>query len=293
MIHRAWSISLAIALHLAAQPQWKDRGDYEVVWERDPAARLKQLDRWSQEHPEPQFSVGRRMAYLSVYQQLNQQPQVFRVAGEILAQEPMNLQALTAMCWSILRYGAPPADHVEAASQAADRILQNLDTFFSEKQKPPVLTTAMWNQAKEEVRGYALRARDLTLAYRNPGNKGDANVVAPDVLVWRMIKGALVGADGQQYFESGLKGALIPGGIEKSGVPVERFYAKVLSIDANGLLIGRVEGEAPEVRLEIVGEPAKPPRAGMLCGFRGAAQDFRKNPFQLSVRVEAADLDCH
>lgn len=31
----------------------------------------------------------------------------------------------------------------------------------------------------------------------------------------------------------------------------------------------------------------------MLCRFRGVAQDFRKTPFQLTDRVEAADLDCH
>lgn len=280
---------LAIAPLLAAQPQWKDRREIETTWSTDPAERLKQLDSWSKQYPDTQFAMNRRLAYLSVYLQLKQAPEAFRVANEILAADPSNLQALTSLCVLVLKYEAPPREHLDAASRAAERILQNLDTYFGDDKRPLGATVSQWNQSKAEVRDYADRARDIAT---KPQQDQSADV-APDVLVWRDIKRALLGPEGNEYFESGVKGALLPSGIEKNGIKLRAFYAKILSIESPLVLIGRIEGDQPELRLEITGEPEAGLRPGMLCGFSGVAHDFRKDPFQFTFRVEPKDLDCH
>jgi hypothetical protein len=189
----------------------------------------------------------------------------------------------------VLKYEAPPREHLNAASIAAERLLQNLDTYFREDKKPFGATVAQWSQSKEEVRDYATRARDLAA---KPYQDQPADV-APDVLLWRDIKRALLGKGGQDYFQSGLKDARIPGGIEKGGVQIRSLYAKILSLDSDRILIGKIEGDQPELRLELTGESIKKLTPGMLCAFSGVAHDFRKDPFQFTFRVEPKDLDCN
>lgn len=395
-------------------PQWKDRAEYDlyvaITQDQNAQTRLEKLNKWKTDYPETQFIANRRLVYLATYQQLNNPAEVFKAAQDILAAEPNNLQALTAMSVFIFRFQPAPSEaDLAAAEKAAGQLVSNIDTFFAADKKPQAATDDQWKASKKEVLMYAQNALgwipmvrkdnakaevELTKAlqvepnnaqvtywlagvivaqkdvkklpfalwhfaraahYDGPGalapegrkqilpyfekqyqnyhgsKEGIEDFVAkakasalppadlttwfksiveleqaaeanaeqfakdyPDKAVWKDIKTALTGAEGQNYFDTGMKGAALPGGIEKGGKKVTKFKGKLISATP--------ETNPKELVLSIGGDPAgdvtikldAPLRGKMDMGgeiqFNGVASSYTKEPFMVVFDVEKADI---
>jgi hypothetical protein len=116
----------------------------------------------------------------------------------------------------------------------------------------------------------------------------------PQLALWINIKEELKGANGQQYFETGLKGAAIPGGAEG----IQKFKATVVSSTVDKLkrtttlVVGISAKEMSEVTLAF--EKDKPYPAAVPVGteveFSGSPSAFTADPFNLTFDVSTEDV---
>jgi hypothetical protein len=395
----------------ASGPQWKDRAEYDlydaIVKDQNPTTRLEKLDKWKKDYPETQFIANRRQVYLATYQQMNKPAEVFTAAKEILAAEPNNLQALTALSVFVFRFSpAPSADDMATAEKAASQLVTGIDTFFAADKKPQGATDEQWKASKMEVQMYAQNAlgwipmirkenekaeveltKSLQIQPNNAqvtywlagvivaqkkveklplaifhfaraayfegqgaltpdgrkqvipyfeklyinyhGDKSDIEKVIeaakasalppadfkiksvidrekeneareaeeaakfPDKALWKDLKTALVGDGGQAYFESSMKGAALPGGIEKAGTKVTKFKGKLISAtpETNPKEIAlSISGDLPDVTLKLDSPLRGKMEPGGIIEFEGVASSYTKEPFMVVFDVERANV---
>ncbi len=103
---------------------------------------------------------------------------------------------------------------------------------------------------------------------------------------WPALKRQLAGANGEEYFESTLKGAMLP---RLKGTLITALVRDGLS----RLTVSLTDSEAPEVAIifhtrarRVKGDPKK----GTPIEFAGVVTGFTKEPFLLTPEVEAGDL---
>jgi tetratricopeptide (TPR) repeat protein len=409
----AATAALLIGQALMAQtgPQWKDRAEYDlydsIVKDGNAQTRLEKLDKWKKDYPDTQFIVNRRQVYLATYQQLNRPADVFSAAKEILAAEPNNLQALTAISVFVFRFTpAPSADDMATAEKAASQLVSGIDTFFAADKKPQGATDAQWQASKKEVLMYAQNALgwipmnrkeyekaeveltkslqvepnnaqvtywlagvivaqkkieklptalfhfaraahyDGTGALNPEGRKqvvpyfekqyinyhGDKEGIEkvvevakasalppadwkiksiidrekeneaaeeenarkfPDKALWKDLKTALTGDGGQAYFESSMKGAALPGGIEKAGVKVTKFKGKLVSATPEMSpkeLVLSISGDIGDVTLKLDAQLRGKMEPGGEIEFEGVASSYTKEPFMVVFDVEKENV---
>lgn len=118
----------------------------------------------------------------------------------------------------------------------------------------------------------------------------------PMLALWISIKRELNGANGQAYFDSSLKDAHIPGGVEVGGTKVEKFKAKVVSCDVPApkkpkkVIVGISSPDMSEVTLVFENPlPACPP-VGTELEFVGVPKAFTADPFNVDFEVEPAEV---
>lgn len=114
----------------------------------------------------------------------------------------------------------------------------------------------------------------------------------PQLALWMSIKKELAGPNGQQYFDSSVKDALIPPGGE--GMP-KTLKGKVISMKPatrpKEVVLAISPGNAVgEVTLKF--DTALPGKAdpGTELEFKGRAEAFSPDPFNLTFDVDPADL---
>ena len=112
----------------------------------------------------------------------------------------------------------------------------------------------------------------------------------PDLALWKSIKEALTGANAQSYFDSSMKGAMLPGGANN----VQRFTAKVISMEPaskpKSLVVAIENGTTPDATLKF--ETALPGKVepGTEIKFAGVAESYTASPFMVVFNVEKKDL---
>ena len=111
----------------------------------------------------------------------------------------------------------------------------------------------------------------------------------PQIALWVKIRTALLEADGEQYFETGLKGRAVP---QLSGRLVEAKPA----CNPRELMIAVPTPDAPEPsRAEIQVRLASPLRGkaelGQSIRWQGMPVAFSKEPFLLRMTSEAAGIE--
>jgi hypothetical protein len=95
--------------------------------------------------------------------------------------------------------------------------------------------------------------------------------------LWREIKRELTGPDGREYFEQGMKDALLP----------TLYVTLVSSAPAdhpNTLLVAMVDSDVPEVTLKLKESLKKPLPPGTPVKFQGVAEAFSTEPFMLTFQ---------
>jgi hypothetical protein len=123
--------------------------------------------------------------------------------------------------------------------------------------------------------------------------EADAAIVKanPMLALWRNIKRERTGGAGQEYFESGMKGALLPGNVV---VGVTKFKGKLISITPatrpKELILAIENGETPDVTLKLDGALPGKMEPGGEIEFEGVAAAFTKDPFMVTFEVEKSKI---
>ncbi len=113
----------------------------------------------------------------------------------------------------------------------------------------------------------------------------------PMLALWRNIKRELTGAGGQEYFDTGMKGALLPGNVVEG---VTKFKGKLISMTPatrpKELILAIENGETPDVLLKLEGALPGKMEAGGEIEFEGVAAAFTKEPFMVTFDVEKSKI---
>lgn len=119
----------------------------------------------------------------------------------------------------------------------------------------------------------------------------------PQLAVWVKMKRGLGGADGGSYFESSVKNAHIPGGIEVGGKKIEKLKGTVVSSTPSGprattvkeVVVGISQAEMSEATLRFE-TPQGKIEPGTVIEFSGVPVAFTADPFMVVFEVEPADV---
>jgi len=101
--------------------------------------------------------------------------------------------------------------------------------------------------------------------------------------LWAALKKALSGPDGSQYFEDGIKGAILP-------VPLEGTLISSTAADhPREFLVAVSDDKTPEITLSLEGRLEKALPAGTPVIFECLVEQFTPEPFMLTCHVETVN----
>jgi hypothetical protein len=113
----------------------------------------------------------------------------------------------------------------------------------------------------------------------------------PMLALWKSIKAQLTGPDGQSYFDSSMKDALLPGGANG----VNAFKGKLISmtpaIRPKELVLSIENGTTPDVTLKLDSPLPGKMEPGGDISFSGVAESFTKDPFMVTFNVEKSKIE--
>jgi len=108
----------------------------------------------------------------------------------------------------------------------------------------------------------------------------------PGLALWLNLKTALTGAEGQQYFDSNMKGAEVPGGTGG----VQTFKGKLISskpaLHPKELVLSLEDGTTPDATLTLDAPLPGKADPGVEIEFSGVPSGFNKEPFSITFDVE-------
>lgn len=139
----------------APKKNWKDRAEYDlydaIVKEQTPAKRLELLTQWKEKYPASDYKYERTSIMLNTYQQLGKVPEMIATAKEVLQIEPKDLNSLYWLTRLTTTANPQDAAMMDTGEKAAQSLLANLDTFFSDAKKPAQTTPEQWTKAKSDM----------------------------------------------------------------------------------------------------------------------------------------------
>lgn len=111
-----------------------------------------------------------------------------------------------------------------------------------------------------------------------------------DRALWRSIKRALQADNGEEYFETSFKGALVPGGTNGW----DDFHGTVLSAEPRAkpskLVVSIVDRKTPEITLRLGAALKKEVHSDSDVWFHGVAMEFSRDPFMVTFDVNIEDV---
>ncbi len=118
----------------------------------------------------------------------------------------------------------------------------------------------------------------------------ELNKTNPELALWMKLKGQLLSPEGQQYFDSSMKGAAVPKlkGWLVSAKPAVKSKELLVSMEA--------KDGAPDVTLKLVNSEMTPvaltgkPEVGTQIEFEGVGDSLSKEPFMVTFNVEKAKI---
>ena len=140
------------AFSQAAQPNWKDRAEFDlydaITKEAQPAKRIDLLNQWKEKYPTSEFANVRLQVFTQSYQQAGRCGEAISSANELLGKDANNLTALNTILTCIFTTQNPTPDQLASADRAANQVLSNINTLFASDKKPQGVSDADWNTAK-------------------------------------------------------------------------------------------------------------------------------------------------
>ncbi len=399
-------ITLFVCLCVQAQ-QWKNEDEYNLfqsivqsIRGGDYMATLAGLDKWKAQFPESVFAETRLELYVVTYTQLKRSREVIDTSKEILAKFPDKQIALAAIAGSVYEFPKSAAD-LDAAEQAANRLIDRAGIVYSKENRPPDMTDESAEKAKTAIQPFAHRtlgwialqrgeyekavpeliktleldANDVKASmllgqayaqqkkielrplvifhytraatHETPGAFGDADrksmlgyaesqyngytgssdgfdrvlatakaqaLPAPDfhiasaqeiaeqqaqaqrerdaqnpmLALWRQLRIALTRDNGEDYFNTNVKDALLPAGVNG----VKQFRGKLVEGRAkNRELLIAIENPAGDAILQLDGPVPGTMDPGGEIAFEGVVREFTRDPFTLTFEVDRARLE--
>ncbi len=163
------------------------------------------------------------------------------------------------------------ADGLYTRIHGSDEGLADLKTMAKANPLPPANFKIA---SKEEIQAQ----KDADFAKSNP-----------KIALWMQVKGALTGADGEQYFTSNLKDAAVPplSGVVVDGKPECRSKELLVAVP----LPGQQGTPTAEIALKLDAPLAGKPEPGSPVDFEGVPSAFTKAPFLLTMDAEKAKVN--
>lgn len=183
-IARKWGAGIAIWTFLGVaavaqdkQPEWKDRAEYDlydsIVKDQSPLTRLEKLEKWTKDYPDSAFAKNRRLILLGTYQQLNRPKDVINAGKEVMKDDPLQLQALSAMAVAVYQIVPPEPQYLTDAQAALNTILGNLDKLYAADKKPQGVADDAWAKGKGEMQNFAQRTLGWTYMQQKDNPKAE------------------------------------------------------------------------------------------------------------------------
>jgi hypothetical protein len=101
---------------------------------------------------------------------------------------------------------------------------------------------------------------------------------APTRDLWSLLKMALIGTDGPNYFEMNIKGSLLP--------PLAGKLVSATPTDHPSVLVLAMDGDKPQVTLRLAHGMPRSIALGSLITFEGVGMSFTQEPFMLTFEVD-------
>jgi tetratricopeptide (TPR) repeat protein len=108
----------------------------------------------------------------------------------------------------------------------------------------------------------------------------------PSLALWMKLKNALTAADGVQYFDNGMKNAVIPPEGMVTGALISQTPAKNPKV----LVLGVEDPNVAEVTLKFETPLVGSAPVGQKISFRGVAASFTQAPFMLTFETEKKNI---
>jgi tetratricopeptide (TPR) repeat protein len=138
-----------------AQPQWKDRAEYDLVQaittEQNPSKKLELLKSWKEKYPTSAFVQMRNTLFIQTYNQMRQPDKVLAAGNEALQANPADFLAMYLMALNVQLLPKPAPDDLALGEKAANGILSNENAVFDPSKKPASTTDAAWTLAKSQA----------------------------------------------------------------------------------------------------------------------------------------------
>ena len=112
----------------------------------------------------------------------------------------------------------------------------------------------------------------------------------PSLALWMTLKTALTDQNGQQYFDSNMKGAEVPGGAGGAQTFKGKLISSKPALHPKQLVLAIADGTTPDATLDL--DAALPGKAdtGVELEFSGVPSSFTKEPFNVTFDVEKKKL---
>ncbi len=145
----------------AAQPQWKDRAEYDLVEsikkEQNAQTRLGLLQQWQEKYPSSDFKDGRYELMVAAYQQLGKGKEMLDAAKAWVASNPKAVNGWVWINLLTISLNDTSAPALEQGRNAAKSLLGALDDTFSPARKPANVTDDQWKTQRGNTEYIAYR----------------------------------------------------------------------------------------------------------------------------------------
>jgi tetratricopeptide (TPR) repeat protein len=165
----------------AAQPQWKDRAEYDlfesIKKEQNPQTLLGLLQQWEQKYPASDFKDGRYELMVGAYQKLGKGKEMMDTAKAWVAANP---KALTGWYWiNLLTISLNDTSDAALAQgeSAAKSLLGVIDDALSPARKPAQVTDDQWKQQRTGTEYVAYRTQGWIALQQKKYEDADAKFV--------------------------------------------------------------------------------------------------------------------
>ena len=215
------------------------------------------------------------------------------LGGELLAQNQDHPEKLLPGLYQFARagtYDGPNSLPAAGRQQALDYVTKTYTTYHGSKEGlEKLLALAKNNPFPPE--GFSIEsARDI--AAKKAAAEEDFVKAHPDLGLWQTaIKEPLLKEGGEAYFETNMKGFLLPAGANA----VQKFKGKIVSMTPETkpkqIVLALEQPNVPDVTLDLSEALPGKMEAGEELQFEGVAKSYIRQPFMLEFEVEPKQID--
>lgn len=112
----------------------------------------------------------------------------------------------------------------------------------------------------------------------------------PALALWMNLKTALTAPDGQQYFDSNMKGTEVPGGAGGAQTFKGKLISSKPALHPKQLVLSLGDGTTPDATLDLDAPLPGKADPGVELEFSGVPTSFAKEPFNVTFDVEKKKL---